>query len=321
MTDKSFPNTPNMIAPRYTQIPSFLRAPMSRDFENLDIGIVGIAYDGALSNRAGARHGPREVRNASSLMRTTHHVTKVNPYANARIADVGDVDFNSVFDIEKTHAEITAFIKQMTDANVVPLSVGGDHSISLPILRSVAASGPVALIHIDAHTDTWDQFQGSKFNHGSPFRRATEEGLIDPTKTIQIGIRGAQNSPEGWEYSEKHGMRVMFIEEVQKVGIDEVIKEARALVGDMPVYLTFDIDSLDPVYAPGTGTPEIGGLTTSEAMTLIRGLRGLNYVGADVVEVSPPFDVGGLTSLTAATIMYEILCNMSEVGGKSGKVG
>lgn len=321
MTDKNFPNTPNMMAPRYTQIPSFLRAPMSRDFENLDIGIVGIAYDGALSNRAGARHGPREVRNASSLMRTTHHVTKVNPYANARIADVGDVDFNSVFDIEKTHAEITAFIKQMTDANVVPLSVGGDHSISLPILRSVAASGPVALIHIDAHTDTWDQFQGSKFNHGSPFRRATEEGLIDPTKTIQIGIRGAQNSPEGWEYSEKHGMRVMFIEEVQKVGIDEVIKEARALVGDMPVYLTFDIDSLDPVYAPGTGTPEIGGLTTSEAMTLIRGLRGLNYVGADVVEVSPPFDVGGLTSLTAATIMYEILCNMSEVGGKSGKVG
>ena len=321
MTDKNFPNTPNMMAPRYTQIPSFLRAPMSRDFENLDIGIVGIAYDGALSNRAGARHGPREVRNASSLMRTTHHVTKVNPYANARIADVGDVDFNSVFDIEKTHAEITAFIKQMTDANVVPLSVGGDHSISLPILRSVAASGPVALIHIDAHTDTWDQFQGSKFNHGSPFRRATEEGLIDPTKTIQIGIRGAQNSPEGWEYSEKHGMRVMFIEEVQKVGIDEVIKEARALVGDMPVYLTFDIDSLDPVYAPGTGTPEIGGLTTSESMTLIRGLRGLNYVGADVVEVSPPFDVGGLTSLTAATIMYEILCNMSEVGGKSGKVG
>ncbi|WP_293447847.1 agmatinase [Planktotalea sp.] len=251
---------------------------MSRDYQNLDIVIVGIPYDGALTNRAGARHGTREVRNALSMMRTTHHVTKVNPYENARIADVGDIDFNSVFDIEKTHAEISSFIKQMTDANVMPLSVGGDHSISLPILRSVAKNGPVALIHIDAHTDIWDQFQGSKFNHGSPFRRATEEGLIDPTKTIQIGIRGAQNLPEGWEYSENHGMRVMFIEEVQNVGIEAVVQEARLFVGDMPVYLTFDIDSLDPVYAPGTGTPEIGGLTTPEALALIRGLRGLNYV-------------------------------------------
>lgn len=313
MSDPKYPDTPDMTAPRYTQIPSFLRAPMSRDFENLDIGMVGIAYDGALTNRAGARHGPREVRNASSMMRTTHHVTKVNPYENARIADVGDIPFNAVFDIEKTHTEISEFIKLMTDANVIPLSVGGDHSISLPILRSVAANGPVALIHVDAHTDTWDQFQGSKFNHGSPFRRATEEGLIDPKKTIQIGIRGAQNSPEGWEYSEKTGMRVMFIEEVQHRGIAAVAQEARSLIGNMPVYLTFDIDSLDPVYAPGTGTPEIGGLTTSEAMALIRGLRGLNYVGADVVEVSPPFDVGGLTSLTAATVMYEILCNLSEV--------
>lgn len=315
MSNASFPDTPNMAAPRYGEIPSFLRAAMSRDFANLDIGIVGIPYDGALTNRAGARHGPREVRNASTMMRTTHHVTKVNPYENARIADVGDIPFHSVFDIEKTHAEISAFIKQMTDANVLPLSVGGDHSISLPILRSVAANGPVALIHIDAHTDTWDQFQGSKFNHGSPFRRATEEGLIDPTKTIQIGIRGAQNSPEGWDYSEAKGMRVMFIEEVQSIGIAAVVKEARACVGNLPVYLSFDIDSLDPVYAPGTGTPEIGGLTTPEALALIRGLRGLNYMGADVVEVSPPFDLGGLTSLTAATIMYEILCNLSEVRG------
>lgn len=312
MSDPKFPEAPDMTALRYTEIPSFLRAPMSRDFANLDIGIVGIPYDGALTNRAGARHGPREVRNASSLMRTTHHVTKVNPYKNARIADVGDVAFTAVFDIEKTHAEISTFIKRMTDANVIPLSVGGDHSISLPILRSVAARGPVALIHIDAHTDTWDQFQGSKFNHGSPFRRATEEGLIDPAKAIQIGIRGAQNSPEGWEYSEKAGMRVMFIEEVQHIGIAAVLDAVKTLIGDTPVYLTFDIDVLDPVYAPGTGTPEIGGLTTPQALDLIRGLRGMNCVGADLVEVSPPFDVGGITSLTAATLIYEILCNLSE---------
>ena len=170
----------------------------------------------------------------------------------------------------------------------------------------------MALIHIDAHTDTWDSFQGSKFNHGAPFRRAHEEGLIDATKTVQIGIRGAQNISEGWDYSKNAGMRVMFVEEVQKRGVDEIIQEARCIVGDTPVYLSFDIDSLDPAFAPGTGTPEIAGLTTSEAIALIRGFRNLNFVGADIVEVSPPFDSGGLTSMTGATVMYELLCVLAE---------
>ena len=312
MSTSDSPSKPNMSAPRFTQIPSFLRAPISRDYENLDIGLVGIPFDGALSNRAGARHGPREVRNASTMMRTTHHVTNVNPHENARVADVGDVDFNYLFDIQKTHDEIEAFIKEMHIEGVMPLSVGGDHSVSLPILRVLGADRPVALIHIDAHTDTWDEFQGSKFNHGSPFRRAVEEGLIDPKKTIQIGIRGAQNTPEGWEYSQQAGMRVVFIEELNRIGIDAVIKMARDLIGDTPMYFTFDVDALDPVYAPGTGTPEIGGLTTTDALDLIRGFRGMNYVGGDVVEVSPPYDVAQLTTMAAATIMYEILCNMSE---------
>lgn len=312
MSNSDFPSKPNMMAPRFTQIPSFLRAPMSRDYKNLDIGMVGIPFDGALTNRAGARHGPREVRNASSLMRTTHHVTNVNPHEIARIADVGDIDFHHLFDIKKTHDEIEAFIQEMHDEGVMPLSVGGDHSVSLPILRVLAAERPVALIHIDAHTDTWDEFQGSKFNHGSPFRRAVEEGLIDPKKTIQIGIRGAQSSPEGWEYSKQSGMRVVFIEELNQIGIDAVIKEARELIGDMPMYFTFDVDALDPVYAPGTGTPEVGGMTTAEALQLIRGFRGMNYIGGDVVEVSPPYDYAQLTTMAAATIMYEMLCNMSE---------
>jgi guanidinopropionase len=312
MSTSDSPSKPNMSAPRFTQIPSFLRAPISRDYKNLDIGLVGIPFDGALSNRAGARHGPREVRNASTMMRTTHHVTNVNPHENARVADVGDVDFNYLFDIQKTHDEIEAFIKEMHIEGVMPLSVGGDHSVSLPILRVLGADRPVALIHIDAHTDTWDEFQGSKFNHGSPFRRAVEEGLIDPKKTIQIGIRGAQNTPEGWEYSQQAGMRVVFIEELNRIGIDAVIKMARDLIGDTPMYFTFDVDALDPVYAPGTGTPEIGGLTTTDALDLIRGFRGMNYVGGDVVEVSPPYDVAQLTTMAAATIMYEILCNMSE---------
>ena len=307
------PSQPDMYAPRYSQIASFMRTPLASSLEDTDIGLVGIPYDGALTNRPGARHGPREVRNQSSLMRTINHVTRTNPYDLCRIRDVGDVAFSQVFDIEASHKEITEFIQSMISANVRPFSVGGDHSVSLPILRAVAKDRPVALIHIDAHTDTWDSYQGSKFHHGAPFRCAVEENLIDPKKTIQIGIRGAQNITQGWDYSHESGMRVVFIEEFVKRGAAAIADEARAIIGNAPVYLTFDIDSLDPVYAPGTGTPEIGGISTLQALELIRGLRGLEYVGADLVEVSPPFDQGGLTALTAATIMYEILCNMAEV--------
>jgi len=311
MSQFTSPSTPDPLSPRYTGLATFMRAPVAHSLENVDIGLIGVPYDGALTNRPGARHGPREVRNQSSLMRGINHATRINPYELCRVADLGDVPFHSVFDIEETHREITAFVSKAVNAGILPLSCGGDHSVTLPILRAMA-DAPVALIHIDAHTDTWDSFQGSKFNHGAPFRRAHEEGLIDPAKTVQIGIRGAQNVSEGWDYSEKAGMRVMFIEEVQKRGIDAVIEETRSIVGDTPVYLSFDIDSIDPAFAPGTGTPEIAGLTTAEATALVRGLRNLNYVGADLVEVSPPFDVSGITALTGATMMYEILCVLAE---------
>ena len=311
MSDFRSPTTPDMFAPRYSGLASFMRAPIAQSIDNIDIALVGIPYDGALTNRPGARHGPREVRNQSSLMRAINHATRVNPYDLCRIADVGDIPFQSVFNIEETHREISDFIAGLVAAGAMPLSCGGDHSVSLPILRAVAKE-PLAFIHIDAHTDTWDSFQGSKFNHGAPFRRAHEEGLIDATKTVQIGIRGAQNISEGWDYSEQAGMRVMFVEEVQARGVDAIIEETRRIVGDSPVYLSFDIDSIDPAFAPGTGTPEIAGLTTPEAMALIRGFRHLNYVGADMVEVSPPFDVGGLTALTGATVMYELLCVLAE---------
>ncbi|MDA1155302.1 MAG: agmatinase [Proteobacteria bacterium] len=309
------PKNPDMTAPRYTGLATFMRAPIAETLDGLDIAMLGIPYDGALTNRPGARHGPREVRNQSSLMRAINHATRIDPYALCRVADVGDVPFHSVFDIEKSHADITAFIGIIREAGALPLSCGGDHSVSLPILRALAKE-PVALIHIDAHTDTWDSFQGSKFNHGAPFRRAHEEGLIDPKKTVQIGIRGAQNVSEGWDYSAAAGMRLMFIEEVKARGIAEIIEEARQVVGGGPVYLSFDIDSIDPAFAPGTGTPEIAGLTTGEALELIRGFRHLNYIGADLVEVSPPFDIGGLTALTGATVMYEILCVLAEARQK-----
>lgn len=312
------PSTPDQLAPRFTEIATFMRVPIAQTLDEADIGMFGVPYDGALTNRAGTRHGPREVRNQSSLMRAINHATRINPFELARIRDMGDVPFTRMFEVEASHNEIEAFAQMLIGAKVMPFAIGGDHSISLPLLRAVAKDGPVALIHVDAHADTTDSFQRSKFNHGAPFRRAVEEGLIDPAKTIQIGIRGTQNTSDGWDFSEASGMRVVFCEEFHEKGPAAIAQEARALVGDMPVYLTYDIDSLDPVYAPGTGTPEIGGMTTHQAQVLLRGLRHLNYVGADLVEVSPPFDVGDVTALAGAALAYEILCLLAEAQSKGG---
>ena len=311
MTDYTDPSQPDMLAPRYTGLATFMRVPIATSLLDVEIGMLGIPYDGALTNRPGARHAPREVRNQSSLMRRINHATHINPYKLCRIADLGDVSLNSVFDIEATHREIQLFISRLAAEGITPLSCGGDHSVTLPILRGLATQS-VALIQVDAHTDTWDSFQGSKFSHGAPFRRACEEGLINPHKTVQIGIRGAQNISDGWDYSRDSGMRIIFVEELKERGVGAIVEETRKIIGDSSVYLSFDIDAIDPAFAPGTGTPEIAGLTTTEALELLRGLRQLNYVGADMVEVSPPFDVGALTSLTGATIMYEQLCLLAE---------
>jgi len=194
----------------------------------------------------------------------------------------------------------------------LPLSAGGDHSITLPIFRAIAKDRPVGMVHIDAHCDTADDYLGSKFHHGAPFRRAVEEGLLDPKRTIQIGIRGALSFRDLWQFSHDHGMRVVYMEEFYEIGYKAVLEEARRVVGDGPTYISFDVDGLDPVYAPGTGTPEVGGLTTIEAQLLVRGLRGLNLIGGDVVEVAPPFDPSGNTALVGATMMYEILCVLAD---------
>jgi guanidinopropionase len=245
-------------------------------------------------------------------MRAIHPTTRVNPYEICRIGDAGDVPFTRVYETEGAHEDIETFFSSIQLEGVTPLAVGGDHSISLPILRALAKDGPVSLIHIDAHTDTWDEFMGSRFCHGAPFRRAVEEGLIDPRRTVQIGIRGAQNSTEGWDFSESGGMRVIFMDEVSRSGIQAVGEEVLRVAGDGATYLSFDIDSLDPAFAPGTGTPEVGGLTTLEGQALIRMFRGVELVGADVVEVAPPFDPSGNTALVAATMMYELLCILAE---------
>jgi guanidinopropionase len=248
----------------------------------------------------------------SGLIRTIHPVSKTNPHKLCRVADMGDVPFSDVFHPEKAHRDIEDYIQRVLDAGAVPLSVGGDHSISLPALRVLGKETPAGLVLIDAHTDTLDEEMGFKFSHGTPFRRAVEEGALDAERTIMIGIRGSLNSEEGHDFAERAGMRLMTMEEFTALGVNDVVEQARRVAGDGPTYLSFDIDGLDPAFAPGTGTPEIGGITTREAQALLRGLRGLNWVGADVVEVSPPFDPSGNTALAAATLMFEILCLLAE---------
>lgn len=317
MTDKTY--NP-MTEPRYCGIPTFMRTPYTTDFKNLDIALVGVPYDGAVEARSGTRMGPRQIRDMSSMMRSIHHVTRINPYELCKVGDVGDVHFGQIFDVRASHEDITAFYQNLDKAGVTPISAGGDHSITLPIMRAIAGKEPVGMVHIDAHTDCCDEEMNSRYSHGTPFRRAVEEGLLDPKRTIQIGIRGAANSDECWEFGAKHGIRIVYIEEFTKLGVEKVIEEARFIVGNNPTYISFDVDGIDPAFTPGTGTPEIGGLTTIEAQSLIRGLRGINLVGADVVEVSPPFDSSGNTALVAATIMYEILCIMAEVVDKKRKM-
>jgi guanidinopropionase len=301
-----------MFEPRYAEIATFMRAPLANSLADVDVGLIGVPTDLGVTNRPGARHGPREIRNASSLMRAFHLALGFSPYELCRVADLGDVRLSQRYDLERQNEEIEAFYAKVHAAGMRPVSAGGDHSVSYPILRALAAEGPVGLVHIDAHTDTWGEFFGSKFTHGAPFRLAVECGALDPRRTVQIGIRGGQNFMDGIEFSRNSGMRVMFIEEFTALGVAGAIREARRVVGDGPTYVSFDVDGLDPVYAPGTGTPEVGGLTTLEAQALLRGLRGLDLIGGDVVEVAPAYDQTGNTALVGATMMFEILCLVAD---------
>ena len=298
--------------PRFAGVPSFMRLPVERDYSKLDIALIGVPWDGGTTNRAGARHGPREIRNMSSLIRRINHATGLAPFELCRIADAGDTPVNPI-NLMDTLDRVHGFYEDIVKAGVVPLSAGGDHLITLPILRAVASRWPVGMVHFDAHSDTTDSyFGGEQYTHGTPFRRAVEEGLLDPKRTVQIGIRGALFDAGDMDFARDSGMRVITIEEFYDLGIDAVIAEARQVAGDGPTYVSFDVDGLDPVYAPGTGTPEIGGFTTHEAQRIIRGLQGLDLVGGDVVEVAPPFDPSGNTALVGATMMFEILCILAD---------
>jgi agmatinase len=235
-----------------------------------------------------------------------NHYTRSTPCATHRIGDLGDVPFRSVYHLEEALQDIEQYYQTITNASIAPLTAGGDHSITYPILKGIAPKEPVGLIHFDSHCDTAPPIHGSGKAHGSPMRNAVEAGLVDPHRTIQIGIRGS--SEILWQFSYEQQMRVMHIEEFYELGYKQVAQEIRTLMGEHPVYLSFDIDCLDPAFAPGTGTPVAGGMSTYEALQTLRGLSGLNIIGGDLMEVSPPYDPLGITALAGATILFEILC-------------
>ncbi|TDG03553.1 agmatinase [Paraburkholderia guartelaensis] len=274
------------------------------DFGDLQAVLIGVPMDLGVSNRNGARFGPRALRTIERVG-PYNHVLKCSPTRDIKVADIGDVPFRSRFHLADCHSDIESTYQAIKSAGVIPLSVGGDHSITLPILRVLGKDQPVALIHIDAHCDTGGPFDGCRFHHGGPFRHAVLEGLVDPTRTIQIGIRGS--AEYHWEFSYESGMTVVHAEDVQRDGIESVIERAREIVGDVPVYLSFDIDGLDPAFAPGTGTPEVGGLTVREVQALLRGLAGINIIGGDVVEVAPQYDATTNTAHAGAQVLFEIL--------------
>jgi guanidinopropionase len=318
MTDFHQPVDASLV-PRFAGHATFMRLPAVASAQGLDIALIGIPWDGGTTNRAGARHGPREVRSMSSLMRRAHHVSGVVPFSVANVADVGDLQINPI-NLTDGLALIQRGMADIVATGAIPLSVGGDHLTTLPVLRAVAAGGPVGLIHFDAHSDTNDSYFGDNpYTHGTLFRRGIEERLIDPNRMVQIGIRGSVYDPTEHDWALEQGIRVIYMEEFVQRGAASVMEEARSIVGDSATYVTFDVDSIDPSMAPGTGTPEIGGFTTREAQEMLRLLAGVNIVGADVVEVAPPFDVGGMTALVGATMMFELLCVMADMIDARGR--
>ena len=294
--------------PRFAGLSTFMRLPVVRP-DQVDIALIGIPFDSGTTNRPGARHGPREIRNQSALVRRVHHVTGLSPFDLARVGDCGDVPL-SPLDLNGALDTISTYFANVRRAGAKPLAVGGDHLVTLPILRGTV-DAPVGLIHFDAHSDTYDEFFGNRYNHGTPFRRAVEEGLLDPKRMIQIGIRGSISDARNYDFARDAGIRIVFIEEFMARGAESIMAEARSIVGEAPTYISFDIDVIDPSFAPGTGTPEIGGITTREAQQMVRALHGLDIVGADLVEVSPPLDPSGLTALTGATLLFELLSAMT----------
>ena len=314
MTDNFFTPVSGLELPRYAGVAAFMRLPHvpfdHPRIAEVEIGIIGAPWDGGTTNRPGPRHGPRQMRDLSTMIRAQNGITGVRPFEAANCADLGDVAPNPA-DLMDSLDRMAAFYGRVKAAGIRPLTAGGDHLCSLPILRGLTSDGPVGMVLFDSHTDLFDSyFGGRKYTHGTPFRRAIEEGLLDPKRVVQIGIRGTAYDMEDRDFAASAGVRVIPIEELFARGITDVMAEARDIVGDQPTYVSYDIDFVDPAFAPGTGTPEVGGPNSFQALEVVRGLAGLDIIGADVVEVSPPFDASGGTAWLGVSVMFELLCVM-----------
>ena len=301
-----------MVLPRFAGVPTFMRLPHvpldDPRLAQVDLGFIGIPWDSGTTNRPGPRHGPRQLRDASTMIRAQHGVTGTRPFQALNCADLGDIGINPA-DIPDSMDRIARFIGRVRDAGIFPVSLGGDHLSSLPILRALATDGPLGMVHFDSHTDLFHSyFGGTMYTHGTPFRRAVEEGLLAPSRVIQIGIRGTAYDSEDRDFARANGITEIPIEELFTRGIADVMAQARDVVGDHPAYLSYDIDFVDPAFAPGTGTPEVGGPNSFQALQVVRELGGVDFVGADLVEVSPPFDASGATAYLAMSIVFEMLC-------------
>ena len=316
MTDPFFHPVSGFDLPRFAGIPTFMRLPhVPPDhprFAEVQIGLIGAPWDGGTTSRPGPRHAPRQLRDLSSMVRAENGATQVRPFEAARCADLGDVGPNPA-DLMDTMARMTAYYDKVRAAGILPLTAGGDHLCSLPILRALARDRPLGVVHFDSQTDLFHSyFGGTLYTHGTPFRRAVEKGLLDPRRVAMIGIRGPAFDREDRDFATAVGITVIGIEEFHDRGVADVMAQARDIAGQGETYVSYDIDFIDPAFAPGTGTPEIGGPNSYQALQVVRALRGLNIVGADMVEVSPPFDPSGGTAFIGATVMFELLCVMAE---------
>ncbi|XP_015283409.1 PREDICTED: agmatinase, mitochondrial [Gekko japonicus] len=306
-SDFNIPPSAEFVA-RPVGVCSLFKLPIRTSAEGLDAAFVGVPLDTGTSNRPGARFGPRHIRAESAMVRRFNPSTGADPYHSLMVADIGDVNVN-LYDLKDSCRQIREAFQTIVAGGCIPLTMGGDHTITYPILQAVAEKhGPVGLVHVDAHTDTGDQALGEKIYHGTPFRRCMEEGLLDCKRVAQIGIRGSSYTRDPYKYCWDQGFRVVLAEDCWMKSLVPLMAEVRKQMGDRPVYISFDIDGIDPAYAPGTGTPEIAGLTPAQALEIIRGCQGLNIVGCDLVEVAPMYDLSGNTALLGANLLFEMLC-------------
>jgi guanidinopropionase len=300
-----------LLTPRFAEVATFLRTRRMDISRDIDIALVGVPFDMGVNFRSGARHGPAAVREASRIIRQMHPTSGIAPFRLCNVADVGDATVNAL-DPAGSIGLIEESIRRIHAAGAIPIAIGGDHTVPLPILRVIARDRPVGVIQFDSHPDTLDELLGTKINHATTFRRGVEEGLIDPRRTLQIGLRGSRFSEDDAIWGKNAGMRVITIDEYEAIGRDAVVREIDRVLGDGPVYITFDIDGLDAAYAMGTGVPEVGGYTVRDAQVMIRSLQGKSLIGGDICEVAPMFDPTGQTALNAANLLFEIVCVIAD---------